>query len=86
MNSTASTNEVRPLNRKRLIASAARKANSRQNTTVVRVIATLMPSAGQNEPSRKMAAKLSSEPPSGRKRGVVEVSTVFGSSELFSIQ
>ncbi len=75
-----------PRKRKRLIASAARKANSRQTATVVSVIARLMPSAGQKVPWSNTAAKLSSEPPNGRKRGDVEVSTVLGSSEEFSIQ
>src|SRR4051812_5575415 len=85
-NRIASTNPVRPRKRKRLIATAARNANSRQTATTSSAITTLMPSAGRNEPPWNTLAKLSKLPPSGTKLGAFEVSTKFDSSDEFSIQ
>ncbi len=49
MTRIASMKVVRPRNRKRLIATDARNANSRQKNTAISVTATLMPSALKKE-------------------------------------
>src|SRR3954468_20550234 len=85
-NRIASTKLVRPRNRKRLIATAARKAKSRQTATTSSAITTLIPRAGRNEPPWNTLAKLSKLPPIGTKLGVFDVSTTFDSRDELSIQ
>lgn len=65
-------NERRPRKRKRLIASAPRKAMTIAAATVTRVTASEIPSARMKPASPNTVAKLSNEPPKGRKVGVLD--------------
>ena len=84
--STASTNVLRPLNRNRLIATAARKANSRQKNTAMSVIERLMPSAVKNEPSSSTSRSSRTSRRTGTNVGMNDCSVRFDSSDEFIIQ
>jgi hypothetical protein len=84
--STATTKLLRPRNRKRLIATAARNANTMHTSTTSSVMPMLMPSAEKNEPSARAPVKLLSVPLIGKKVGMNDCRMIVGRKAEFTIQ
>src|SRR5690606_24626971 len=76
---------TRPRKRNRLIATEARKANSRQTATESRVTDTLTVSAEKNA-GVSTCSKLVSDPPKGTNVGVADSSVAVESMDELIIQ